>query len=163
MGFPYSPLTWKEYNRRNTGSNPLYPSSYKPPYFSYLLHNSMSKEQFGEASKCRNKKQEARRKKKIEQEKLEGKSLDIGDGGLEAVPPPSQENIRKLCFWLVRHNSRVTIFYRIQRKESKIFSASSMHYRVKKKSKILKNCSFLKSGELKGHPKKSLLLIFKIS
>jgi len=51
----------------------------------------MSKEQFGEASKCRNKKQEARRKKKIEQEKLEGKSLDIGDGGLEAVPPPPKK------------------------------------------------------------------------
>jgi len=31
---------------------------------SYLLHNSMSKELFGEASKCRNKKQETRRKKK---------------------------------------------------------------------------------------------------
>jgi len=37
----------------------------------------MSKELFGEASKCRNKKQNARRKKKIEQEKLAGKSLDF--------------------------------------------------------------------------------------
>ena len=40
----------------------------------------MSKEIFGEASKCWNKKQDARRNKKIEQEKLEGKSLDIRDG-----------------------------------------------------------------------------------
>ena len=57
----------------------------------YLLHNSMSKELFVEALKCRNKKQEARRKKKIEQEKLEGKSLDIRDGSLEDVYyPPLQ-------------------------------------------------------------------------
>jgi len=47
----------------------------------------MSKELFGEASKSRNKKQEARRKKKIEDEKLDGKSLDIRDGDLEDEPP----------------------------------------------------------------------------
>ena len=29
-------LTWKEYNRRNTGSNPLYPSSYKHPIITLL-------------------------------------------------------------------------------------------------------------------------------
>ena len=70
---------------------------------SYLLHNSMSKEVFGEASKFRNKKQEARRKKKI---------LDLRDWGMEAVPPRRgggetialpphprpQENIRKVCY-----------------------------------------------------------------
>ena len=39
---------------------------------SYLLHNLMSQELFGEASKRRNKK---KTKTKIEQEKLEGKSL----------------------------------------------------------------------------------------
>ena len=33
-GFLKIPLTWKEYNRRNTGNNPLYPSSYKPPNLS---------------------------------------------------------------------------------------------------------------------------------
>ena len=54
---------------------------------SYLLHNSMSKDLFGEASTQRNKKQEARSKKKIKQEKLEGKSLDIRDGSLEDIPP----------------------------------------------------------------------------
>ena len=47
----------------------------------------MSKELFGEASQIRNKKQEATRKKKIEQEKLEGKSLDIRDGDLDDIPP----------------------------------------------------------------------------
>ena len=46
----------------------------------------MSQELFGEASKHRNKKQEARIKKKIEQEKLEGKLLNIRDGGLEDIP-----------------------------------------------------------------------------
>jgi len=44
------------------------------------------------ALKCRNKKQEARRKKKIEQEKMGGKSLDIREGGLEDIPnPPDKE------------------------------------------------------------------------
>ena len=47
----------------------------------------MPKELFGEASKCRKKKEEARRKNKIEQEKLEGKSLDIRDGGHDIHPP----------------------------------------------------------------------------
>jgi len=46
------------------------------------------------ALKCRNKKQESRRKKKIEQEKLEGKSLDIKDGGLEDVHTPTREGGR---------------------------------------------------------------------
>ena len=54
----------------------------------------MSKELFGKASKRRNKKQESRRKKKIEQEKLEGKSLDIKDGGLEDVHTPTREGGR---------------------------------------------------------------------
>ena len=53
----------------------------------------MSKELFGEASKSRNKKQEARRKKKIEDEKLEGKSLDIRDGDLEDVIHPAPKKI----------------------------------------------------------------------
>ena len=58
----------------------------------------MSKELFGEASKIRNKKQEARRKKKIEQEKLEGTSLDIRDGDLEDVPslPGKGRGVRQL-------------------------------------------------------------------
>ena len=42
----------------------------------------MSQKLFGEASKHRNKKRE----KKTEQEKLEGKSLDIKDGGMEDFP-----------------------------------------------------------------------------
>ena len=47
----------------------------------------MSKELFRDASKCKNKKQEVRRKNKSEQKKLEGKSLDIRDGGLIYIPP----------------------------------------------------------------------------
>ena len=44
------------------------------------------------ALKCRNKKQEVRRKKQIEQVKLDGKSLDIRDGDLVNVPPfPARE------------------------------------------------------------------------
>ena len=41
----------------------------------YMLHNLVSQELFGEASKRRSKKQ--KKKKEIEQEKLEGKSLMI--------------------------------------------------------------------------------------
>ena len=74
----------------------------------------MSKELFRDASKCKNKKQEVRRKNKSEQKKLEGKSLDIRDGGHDihppyweggggetiALPPPPhpQENIRNWSF-----------------------------------------------------------------
>jgi len=43
---------------------------------SYLLHNSKLKELFGKALKCKNKKQEARRKNKLNRKKVEGKSLD---------------------------------------------------------------------------------------
>ena len=65
------------------------------------------------ALKCRNKKQEVRRKKQIEQVKLEGKSLDIRDWkmftpslpgrgrGWDSCPPPSscpQESRRNWCF-----------------------------------------------------------------
>ena len=51
--------------------------------FSYLLHNLMLKELFGKALKCKNKKQEARRKNKLNRKKVEGKSLDSRDGCLK--------------------------------------------------------------------------------
>ena len=43
-------------------------------------------------------KQETRSKKKIEQEKLEGKSLNIWDGARSHTPPCPQESSRKWCF-----------------------------------------------------------------
>jgi len=70
------PLTGKQY-KRNTGRNPLYPSSYKPPYLSPTCSTTQCQTKlFGKALKCKNKKQEARGKKKFEQKKVEGKSLD---------------------------------------------------------------------------------------
>ena len=61
-------------------------------FLSYLLHNSMSKELFGEASNFRNKKHEARRKKK-----MEGNPLILEMGVWKTLPPPPtphhQENI----------------------------------------------------------------------
>lgn len=42
---------------------------------SYLLHNSMLKELFGKALKCKNKKQEARRKNKLNRKKWKGNLL----------------------------------------------------------------------------------------
>jgi len=74
------PLTGKQYKRKeHREKSPI-------PFFlqtslslSYLLHNSMLKELFGKAIKCKKQKQEARKKKEIEQKKVEGKSLDSRD------------------------------------------------------------------------------------
>ena len=69
----------KKYNKK--GQQSRIPFLLKTSlYLSYLLHNLMSKELFGKAIKCKNKKQEGRRKKKIEQKKVKGKSLDSRDG-----------------------------------------------------------------------------------
>ena len=46
----------------------------------------MVKKLFGKDLKCKNKKQ-ARRLKKIEQKKVEGKPLNSRNGGLEEIPP----------------------------------------------------------------------------
>ena len=77
-----------DFNKKENREQSIIPFLLLPSLsFSYQLHNSMSQELFGEALKHRNKKQEARRKKKIEQEKFVWKSLDIRDAGLEDVPP----------------------------------------------------------------------------
>ena len=47
---------------------------------SYLLHNSMSKELFRKALKCKNKKQEARRKNKLNRKKWKGNLLTVEMG-----------------------------------------------------------------------------------
>jgi len=46
----------------------------------YLLHNSMLKELFGKALKCKNKKQEAKRKKKLNRKKWKGNLLTVEMG-----------------------------------------------------------------------------------
>ena len=63
------------------------PFSYKPPYLSPTCSSTRCQKNYLERPlKCRNEEQEARRKKKIEQEKVKGKFLNIRDGGLEDVP-----------------------------------------------------------------------------
>jgi len=47
---------------------------------SYLLHNLMSKELFGKALKCKNKKQKARRKQKLNRKKWKGNLLTLEMG-----------------------------------------------------------------------------------
>ena len=47
---------------------------------SYLLHNLMLKEIFGKALKCKNKKQEARRKKKLNRKKWKGNLMAVEMG-----------------------------------------------------------------------------------
>ena len=114
----------------------------------------MSKELFGETSKCRKKKQEARRKKKIEQEKLERKSLDIRNGGLEDVLPshvgeggekitffsplPAPRKYQKIVFLLSQTQLKSKQFY-IEFREKKTRSSQlvqcNIEFRIK--SKIL--------------------------
>jgi len=53
----------------------------------------MLKELFGKALKCKNKTQEARRKKKLNRKKVEGKSFNSRDGGLKQ---DAQEQRRQL-------------------------------------------------------------------
>ena len=61
-GFKFSlkfPWSWKDYNTEDSREQFLIPFLLQTSLFLFfLLHNSMSKEQYGEASKCRNKKQE---------------------------------------------------------------------------------------------------------
>ena len=47
---------------------------------SYLLHNSIFKELFGKDLKCKNKKHEARRRKKLNRKKSKGNLLTVEMG-----------------------------------------------------------------------------------
>ena len=63
MGFLKTPLSWKDYNTKENREQSLIPFLLQTSLsLSYLLHNLMSKELFGEASKRRNIKQEEKRK-----------------------------------------------------------------------------------------------------
>ena len=50
------------------------------PFLCLLLHNSIFKELFGKALKCKNKKQEARRKNKLNRKKWKGNLLTVEMG-----------------------------------------------------------------------------------
>ena len=64
MGFLKITGSRKDYNTKDNKEQSLLLFLLQTFFFlPYLLHNSMSKELFGEASKCRNKKKEARSKK----------------------------------------------------------------------------------------------------
>ena len=81
----------------------------KPSYLSpYLLHNSMLKELFGKALKCKNKSQEARRKKKLNRKKVEGKSFNSRDGGLKQ---DAQEQRRQLWAGKIRRRCEIYTVY----------------------------------------------------
>ena len=75
------PLSGKQYKmKEHREKSPI-------PFFlqtslslSYLLHNSMLNELFGKALKCKNKKQEARRKKKLNRKKWKGNLLTVEMG-----------------------------------------------------------------------------------
>ena len=58
---------------------------------SYLLHISMLKELFGKALKCKNKKQEARRKKKLNRKKWKGNLLTVEMGASSKINKKEEE------------------------------------------------------------------------
>jgi len=71
MGFLKIPLSRKNYNANENREQSLIPFLLQAFLFLfYLLHNSMSKELFGEASQRKNNKQEEKRKSNVE--KMEG-------------------------------------------------------------------------------------------
>ena len=89
----------------------------------------MSKELFGEASKCRNKKHEARRKKK-----MEGNPLILEMGVWKTFPPPTphhQESIESI--------------------ES--IKVKKLRHKCSKKMSICKICELLKLWQDKYFPK----------
>ena len=56
MGFLNPPYLGKSIIKKDNGSNPLYPSSYKSPYLTPTFSTTrMLKELFGKAIKCKNK------------------------------------------------------------------------------------------------------------
>ena len=71
---------WRTLTRRKTGSNPPYPSSSNPPYLSPTCSTTRCHKNYLErlqSVETRNKKQEEKRKKKIEQENWKGSLLMI--------------------------------------------------------------------------------------
>jgi len=75
------PLTGKQYKMKEHRERSPIPfflqTSLSLPY---LLHNSMLKELYGKALQCKNKKQEARRKKKLNRKKWKGNLLTLEMG-----------------------------------------------------------------------------------
>ena len=78
-GFSLIPLTGKQYKMKEH-RDPLYPSSYKSPYLSPTCSTTQCQTKlFGKALKCKNKKQEARRKK-LNRKKWKGNLLTVEMG-----------------------------------------------------------------------------------
>jgi len=89
-----NPLTGKQYKMKE------HREKFPIPFFLqtslslfYLLHNSMLKELFGKALKCKNKKTRSKKKRKLNRKKVERKSLDSRDGCLKQ---DKEERRRKL-------------------------------------------------------------------
>ena len=75
------PLTGKQYKMKEHREKCPIPFFLQTSLsLSYLLHNSMLKELFGKALKCKNKKQEARRKNKLNRKKWKGNLLTVEMG-----------------------------------------------------------------------------------
>ena len=71
------PLTGKQYKMKEHREKSPVQGEIPSLSLSYLLHNSMSKELFGKALKCKNKKQEERRKNKLNRKKWKGNLLTV--------------------------------------------------------------------------------------
>ena len=117
---------------------------------SYLLHNSMSKELFGEASNCSNKKHEARKERKLNRKNWRGNLLILEMGAWKTFPLPT-----------VKGGETITLpppcpQGKSYKKESKIFSASSMQFWFQKKQDPLKIVLSLKVAYYKNIQKTNL-------
>ena len=74
------PLTGKQYKMKEHREKSPIPFFLQTLSLSYLLQNSMLKELFGKALKCKKKKQEARRKNKLNRKKWKGNLLTVEMG-----------------------------------------------------------------------------------
>ena len=112
----------------------------------------MSKEVFGEDSKCRIKKQEAKRKKKKEQEKLEGKSHDFRDGGLEDAPPPSKKISGNCVFAQSDTTQDVQFYLEFREKKARSSQLVQCNTKFRKKQdplKIVLSCKVVNCKDVK--------------
>ena len=90
--FPKCPLTRKEYNKRNTESNPLYPSSCKPSDLSPTCSTTRCQKNYlmrPQSEEPRNKKQEEKRN--LNRNYWNGNLLILEMGLGRTSPPPDGE------------------------------------------------------------------------
>ena len=103
----------------------------------------MSKELFGEASKCRNKKQEAKRKKEIYTGKI-GNLLILEMGTWKTFPPPASKKISGIGVLLSQMILISRQFNTELRKKARSSQQVQCNTQFRKKQDLLKIVFFVK-------------------